>query len=195
MRMMSEAELTDRLGAAASPTQFRLFFAALLRVQAGVSPDRFYVVGGSAIEVYTVGRYTSGDIDIVTDQDEAVRRVLRHWRFSRQARVWAHDRLSLVVDLVKWPYTGSEAHTTLASTPYGPVRLAAVEDLLVKRLSSTKHWRIPGDMEHAKMLAAEFGVSMDWSYVEKLARDHDVGELLAEVRQAVGAQAPSKGGR
>jgi len=33
------------------------------------------------------------------------------------------------------------------SHPYGPVRLAAIEDLLVKRLASAKHWKVRGDFD------------------------------------------------
>jgi hypothetical protein len=179
-------ELASRLSAATTPTERNLFFAALLRATAGVSPDRFIVVGGSAIEVYTLGRYTSGDIDIVTEERERVEAVLRSWSFQATGRIWIHEPLGLVVDLVKAPYTGSGDRTTLATTPFGPVRLAAPEDLLVKRLSSTRHWGVRGDFEHAKLLALQFGATLDWDYVERFAVEHQVLDLVNELRKAVG---------
>lgn len=183
--MLSRKGLKDKLRAAEDETRYRLYFAALLSAEAAVAPDDFFVVGGSAIEVYTGGAYTSGDIDIVCAHDDRLRRVLRAWGFGNTGRIWSSDELGLVIDLVRLPYSGSAERTTLMTTPYGPVRLAAVEDLLIKRLSSMKHWRIPGHLDHAKMLASEFADQIDWEYAGRYGREHDVGELVEELRVAV----------
>jgi hypothetical protein len=137
------------------------------------------------MEIYTVGRYTSGDIDIVSDERERLIRVLLHWEFKRPSRVFESTELGLVIDLVKPPYTGSVERTTLATTPFGPVRLAAIEDLLVKRLSSTGNWSRKSDLEHAKMLALQFADSLDWGYIEQYARVHSVLELAKQLRALV----------
>jgi hypothetical protein len=182
---VSTRELKAKLSAAPDETRYRLYFAALLAAHAEVPPDDFYVVGGSAIEIYTAGQYTSGDIDIVSSKSERLRAALRSWGFGREGRVWISEDLRLVVDLVRSPYTGSAERTTLMTTPYGPVRLAAIEDLLVKRLASAKHWKQPGDLKHAMLLALQFLDRIDWAYVESFAREHDVGEMAGELRAAV----------
>jgi len=186
-KVLRPDELRSKLALATTSTEAHLFFAALLRTAAGVSPDRFFVVGGSAIEIYTVGKYTSGDMDLVTDEGERVEKVLRHWEFGKSGRIWTNDRLDLVVDLVKPPYTGSPERSTLVTTPFGVVRLAAIEDLLVKRLSATRHWGVKGDFEHAMMLALQFGTTLDWEYIERFAVEHQVLDLARELRKAVGA--------
>lgn len=178
-------ELQASLSAARDQTKYRLYFAALLASAARIPLGEFIVVGGSAIEIYTVGEYTSGDIDIVSTHGERVRGALQSWKFKGEGRGWWSEELSIYVDLVSWPYTGSMERTTLMTTPYGVVRLAAIEDLLVKRLSSTKHWKQAGDLEHAKMLAFQFFDRIDWEYVERFAREHAVGELAGQLRAAV----------
>ena len=187
------AELRGKLGTAGTETERRLYFAAILREACGILPENFVVVGGSAIEIYTIGRYSSGDIDIVTDDGPRVQTVLLRWEFERVSRIWVNEDLGLVVDLVKPPYTGSAEKTTLMPTPFGQVRLAAVEDLFVKRLISTKFWKVPGDIEHAKMLALSFDGTMDWNYIESYARREDVLDLVIQMRAALRKRAGSKG--
>jgi len=63
--MIQYDEVVEKLKPARSPTEQRLHFSAILATAAGASTDEFIVVGGSAIEFYTDGRYTSCDIDIV----------------------------------------------------------------------------------------------------------------------------------
>ena len=190
----SYEDLRAKLRAAPDETQYRLYFAALLADAAAVGADDFFIVGGSAIEIYTVGEYTSGDIDIVSSQNERLRAVLKSWSFRREGRVWVNEDLRLVVDLNSYPYTGDVGKTTIMTTPYGTVRLAAIEDLLVKRLISAKFWKQKGDFDHARLLAVTFRDRIDWDYVESFARREDVSDMLARLRDAPGSGRSSRAG-
>lgn len=182
---VSYAEVVEELQRAPSPTERRLYFAALLGKAADIPTDDIIIVGGSAIEFYTVGEYTSGDIDIVSNQSELLRGLLREWRFQREGRVWANEEIGIVVDFVRPPYTGDQTKTQEISTPYGAVRVAALEDLLVKRLASTKHWKRKGDFNHARLLVDLYADQMDWDYIEGLARDYHVEDVLAFLRREI----------
>jgi len=184
--MTSYEDAKKAVRGARSPTQGRMHFAALLAAAAALGPDDFIVVGGSAIEFHTVGEYTSGDIDIVSSRADALRKVLRRWRFSGGPRVWLNEDLGIVVDLVKYPYTGDLSRTQVYTTPYGMIRVAGIEDLLVKRLASAKHWKIPGDVEHAKLLALLYGDRLDWDYVRKYAAHNDVVDFLEALLTGIG---------
>ncbi len=89
------------------------------------------------------------------------------------------------MDFVKPPYTGDLARTQILVTRYGPVRVAAIEDLLVKRLASAKHWRRPDDLEQAKMLGFAYRDRISWDYVEEQAARYDVADVLVELRRAL----------
>jgi hypothetical protein len=52
--------------------------------------------------------------------------------------------------------------TRLISTPFGGVRVEAVEDAMVRRLVSAKHREQPGDFGHALDVATAETGSIDW---------------------------------
>ena len=183
--MISYDEVVQELGRARNPTERRLHFAALLASAGGVSTDEFIVVGGSAIEFYTSGQYTSGDIDIVTTAPVNWAKILRAWKFEAQARIWYSSDLKIVVDFVKPPYTYDVTRTQVLLTPHGSLRVAAIEDLLVKRLISAKFWKTPGDIEHAKLLAIAHWDGIDWEYIQGLARQFEVADVLSSLLDAV----------
>jgi len=186
--MSSIDELREALDRAGSPTERRLYFVAFLMRDAGWKVDDAIVVGGSAIEIYTSGRYTTGDIDLVVTVPSLPDRILRSWGFREQGRIRYHDELAIVVDFVKPPYTGDPDRCQVLTTPYGPVRIAAIEDLLVKRLASAKHWRRPEDLEHAKILAVLYRDRIAWDYVAEQAARYNVEDVMANLRAAIGRE-------
>jgi len=187
--VISYDQVVEDLRRARSPTERRLHFAALLAKAGGVSTDEFIVVGGSAIEFYTSGQYTSEDIDIVTTAPVNWAKILRDWKFEEQGRIWYSSALGIVVDFVKPPYTYDVTRTQVLVTPHGSLRVAAIEDLLVKRLISAKFWRISSDIEHAKLLALAHWDRIDWDYVRELARHFDVADVLSNLLNAVSKSA------
>lgn len=178
------------MSGAPSPTERRLRFAALLASTLRASETEFIVVGGSAIEFYTRGQYTTGDVDVVYTGRADVDEVLLDWHFVRQGRIWLNERLGVVLDFVKPPYTGDLARTQALETPYGSIRLAALEDLIVKRLASAKHWRRPHDTDHAQLLAVAYQDRIQWGYMERLAAEYDVEDLLAALRRWLADRRP-----
>jgi hypothetical protein len=177
--LLSEPEVERRL----------LYFGALLGREKPLSGSHLIIVGGSAIEVYTRGRYVSGDIDVVGPRD-VLASVLEGWGFRKEGRMWHRADWKMAVDLVGNEYSGDLRRVREVVTPYGSVRIAAVEDLLVKRLASAKHWRIPSDIEQALLIALGYETEIDWSYVESLSSRYDVTDLLGDLRSRMG---PTRG--
>jgi len=174
-RILADADLSVRV----------LYFSALLARETGLGQDGLVVVGGSAIEIYTRGRYASGDIDVVGDRARILR-VLKAWGFRKGGRVWHQDEWKVVVDIVREHYRGDLERTQVVATEYGNVRVAAIEDVLAKRLISTKHWKRPEDFEQALLLATRYRDEIDWAYVAELARRDLATDILAELRKRVG---------
>ncbi len=188
---MNSAEVEAALRSADDHFVRTLWFAALLGREARLGPDDIVVVGGSAIEVYTRGGYVSGDIDLCAPR-VAVAPVLESWGFKRPGREWTRRDWKIVVDLVgKFP-SGSMRLTRVAETPYGPVRLAAVEDLLLGRLALIKYWNEPDESVNARLLAKL--PDIDWPYLELRAQQERVADLLLELRQGSRRSRPSRKG-
>lgn len=169
------------LAGTSDPSQRTLYFSALLAQEAGLR-EGLIVVGGSAIEIYTHGAYVSGDIDVIGPRAR-IERVLRDWGFQKDGRTWWSAEWKLVIDIVRSEgYTGSEVRLRVFESPYGTVRVAAVEDLIIGRLASTKFWKLPEDLKQATLLAIEYVDTIDWGYVELRASKEDVSDLLVELR-------------
>jgi len=83
--MTTPREVESILARAKGDDRRILYFAALLRREAGLGPDDMVVVGGSAMEIYTEGAYVSGDIDICAPRDPTVS-VLTAWGFKKPGR-------------------------------------------------------------------------------------------------------------
>ncbi len=156
-----------------------LYFAALLQAESG---SDIIIVGGSAIEIYTRGGYVSGDIDIRAERAK-VQRVLAQWGFKDCGKIWARRDWGIAIDVVGDGYTGDPYRATVVSTPYGPVSIAVVEDLFVKRLASAKHWGVREALEEAELLWRDYSESMDVSYLDRQARYYGVEDILREFRR------------
>lgn len=177
---MNAEELGRILGKASGRAERNLWLGALLAREARTD---IVIVGGSAIEVYTSGKYVSGDIDLVGERPSIIRK-LQEWGFRREGRLWSRSDLELWVDPVGKYYTGDVRRLREVSTPYGSVRLASVEDLIAKRLIEIKVWPRAGTelFDQAVALAAEYQDELDWEYVTSVAARDRAEDLVPELR-------------
>ena len=58
------------------------------------------LVGGQAVETYTAGQFTTGDIDITTTDQEATERLLTRLGFKREGMIWLNEKLAIAVHIV-----------------------------------------------------------------------------------------------
>lgn len=174
---------TEEVGRILNSTTARhernLNFGALLARESG---SDVVIVGDSAIEFYTRGGYVSGDIYVRANR-RAVHRVLSTWAFKDEGRLWIRSDWGIAIDVVGDRYSGDPYRDTTVSTPYGPVQIAVVEDVFVKRLASAKHWQVKAALEEADLLWRDYRDSMDVAYLDRQARAYDVTDLLAAVRE------------
>jgi len=174
--MRSAADVETELRSAKGVDRRILMFAALLRQEAELGVDDLVVVGGSAIEIYTEGAYVSGDVDLCAPSDP-IRSVLTRWGFNRTGREWARLDWKIVIDVVAPRPSGSMRLTRVVDTPYGQVRLGAVEDLILGRLALIKFWKEPDEWANAELLINL--PRLDWEYLADRARRDGVVEELA----------------
>lgn len=180
---MNADELGRVLARASSGAERNLWLGALLEKETSV---RVVIVGGSAIEVYTSGMYVSGDLDLVGERGSIIL-ALERWGFRREGRLWSRSDLELWVDPVGRDYTGDVRRLRQVSTPYGPVRLASVEDLIAKRLIEVKVWPRAGTemFDQAVALAAEYDEDVDWEYITLVAKRERADDLVPELRRRI----------
>ncbi len=90
------------------------------------------------------------------------------------------------IDLVG-EFRGSRRRAKIIETPYGPIRVACVEDMLVKRLNELKYWPTSAEwrrriVQQVTVLLASSGSEIDEEYLAFLVRRDDLDDLLSEFR-------------
>jgi hypothetical protein len=178
-----------RTAVQSEPTEARQIraFAALLARESGLGSEGLTVVGGSALEIYTEGAYVSQDVDLLVENHTRVERVLRQWGFARAGMYWTSPNFRFSVQIVGRFDSGSRSRNRILSTRYGRIRLAAIEDIVVKRLIEARHWNRPAALAEAILAVERYGARMDWDYVALIAKKDGVADLAADVRRRSGS--------
>ena len=165
------------------PTKRKVLFLALLTSALPKAGPKPVLVGGSAIEVYLDGVLRTGDMDVVYPM-AALKKLLKSWRFELRGglRACLNDELGLAVDMVGGDLSGSTERVTRIMTDYGPATIIGVEDLVLKRLASAKHWGVPTDMEQAYLLAKAYEDAIDRDYVKGQAGREAISDYLETLK-------------
>jgi len=141
-----------------------------------------FLVGGQAVETYTGGVFTTGDIDITTTDTNGTEELLSKLGFAKEGMIWVSPRLGLAVHLVA-SYPGRTLRARTVEVNGYTVRIEGVEDLIVDRLAAAKFWKSERDAEQAKALFNVFRNSIDTAYLDGLAKDESVYDFLVRARR------------
>lgn len=145
------------------------------------------IVGGFAVEVFTVGRYSSLDVD-VKGPKETIARILGDMGFRHDGTYFVHEGLDIFIQwLGEGPSPLSESLERLVNVPVDQpaglfIRLIGFEDLILDRLIQAKHWKVAdADLWAEHLLRAAVAgenVPLDLDYLKKRAEEEDVADLL-----------------
>jgi len=141
------------------------------------------IVGGQAVEIYTQGSYTTGDIDIKASR-EMTDAILKAWGFVKAGRTWINKELDIYVDwLGSSLEEGEEAEkrvSIIKVTDQLDIRVISIEDLVIDRLGAFKWWGDTDSLLWAKVL---IGVKksidrLDESYLFERAKKTNLLDIL-----------------
>ena len=141
-----------------------------------------FLVGGQAVETYTAGQFTTGDMDITTTDSKATERVLASLDFEEIGMIWLNKRLGVAVHIVgQFPNANPDKARNIEVGPYN-VNVIGVEDLIVDRLAHVKFFNVAGDMEKAKVLYTNFKRQIDENYLREIAKKRGVEDILDQAK-------------
>ena len=143
------------------------------------------LVGGGAVEIYTRSAYTTHDLDFVAAQSDALDQVMFELGFTRVGRHWIHEPFRLAVEFpgtVLYP-----AESVMIDVDGLQLHVIAIEDLIVDRLASWKHWRWHADGAAAALLLAQHP-DLDVARLEERAATEGVADALATLQSAAADQ-------
>lgn len=98
------------------------------------------VVGGLAVELHTLGNYTTADIDLIS-QSGNVHQVMCELGFNVKGGVYQHDHFDEVVEFLCGPLVGSWDRALRMRFPNGlHLLVLCVEDTILLRLEEFAAW-------------------------------------------------------
>ncbi|MGH9379717.1 MAG: hypothetical protein ACRD2Z_03775 [Thermoanaerobaculia bacterium] len=147
------------------------------------------LVGGGAVELYTGGAYTTGDLDFVGAVSQEVEDDLRSAGFQRTGRHWVHEEGGIFIELPASSLTDGERAVRIGSGDESVLTISP-EDALVDRLAAWQHWRSSLDGISAALLYLKVGAELDWKFLREAAGRREATEALDRL-PALGKAAPA----
>ncbi len=141
--------------------------------------QNIYVVlsGGSCVEIYSKGEYTSQDLDLINQYNEhfkKIRNTMKYLGFKEHNRYFIHKDTELFIEFPSGPLgVGDEVVTEIAEidTEAGVLRLLTPTDCIKDRLAAFYHWDDEQCLQQAIWVANQNNFDFDsvkaWSISEK----------------------------
>jgi hypothetical protein len=168
----------ETLKSISEPFMRRMYLVAVLTRYLSAQ-GRPIVVGGHAVEYYTLGQYPTGDVDIVCARRRELDALLTAWGFTREGRHWRNDSLQLYIEAPAESLEGADPARVVEVEVEG-LRLSVVgpEDLIADRLNGYVHWQYSEDGFWAEQIIRGHGEALDWEYLGcRCAQDETVQAL------------------
>lgn len=186
------ARLREHLQKAADIAEpFKRRMYALGVISAALAPRGIVpiLVGGCAVEFYTLGSYATQDVDVVVSGRDEFDEVLRSLRFSKGTgqRHWYSEELDLAIEAPASVLAGSLERVVAVEVEGFTVHIIGLEDLLMDRLRAFVYWQSAADGEWAARIIALHASEIDWPYLEDQAAREGLTDALETVRRGAGA--------
>lgn len=143
------------------------------------------LVGGAAVELYTGGAYTTGDLDFVGSVPAAVSKALEEAGFRREGRHWIHEKEELFVEF-PGSQIGADERTAVLDVGGTAVLTLSPEDMIVDRLAAWQFWRSTTDGASAFLIWKAQESRLDLKRLQSLAQRRKVEKGYEKLRGFAG---------
>jgi hypothetical protein len=144
------------------------------------------IVGGEAIDIWTGGTFASADIDLLVESKKIAEKLLNKFGFEKKGNtLWLSKDLAIVIHIIESSYSGDYNKLKKMTIGKYEIQIASPEYLIKDRLCSFKFWKDnpQSDMEKTVTLLKIFSDSIDNSYLNELAKENDIEDVLDEARK------------
>ena len=117
--------------------------------------------GGSCVQIYSHGKYTSDDIDLIdrfNGGHSLIKKVMFDMGFREHNRYFVHDDTSLFIEFPRGPLGVGDAPVDNIATleeETGILKLLTPTDCIKDRLAAYYHWDDPQSLEQAVWVAEQ----------------------------------------
>jgi hypothetical protein len=151
------------------------------------------LVGGAAVELFTGGAYTTGDLDFVGPVPADVERALAAAGFRKEGRHWIRDDGEIFLEFPGSALREGESPALVTVEGIKVLTLRA-EDILVDRLAAWQFWNSQTDSVSAFLLWRAQAGNLDRHRLKRLVIDRKVESAfrsLSEFVNQLGSRVPS----
>ena len=168
------------------PVKRRVSFIGILTNELKKN-DKFplVIVGGEALEIYTQGNYTTGDIDIITKENKkSLLTILEKWGFKEIDRFIVNEELDIYIDVCGDVYDKKRTNRIKLNDNI-IITLITVEDLIIDRFCSFKFWKIKEDFRWGLVLLYNYDKKIDKKYLKERASEENVSDVLKKAKSKI----------
>lgn len=144
------------------------------------------LVGGAAVELYTGGAYTTGDLDFVGQVPPSVDSALTRAGFRKEGRHWINEIEEIFIEFPGSAVAAGEKTATIVVDGIHVLTLSP-EDMLVDRLSAWQFWKSATDGINAFLIWKAQRARLDERRLTAIARDRGVAPALGRLQKLIEA--------
>lgn len=134
------------------------------------------LVGGGAVEFYTVGAYSTGDIDLVAPSGKDISNRLGLLGFQRIGKNWVNEEAGIFLEFPSSSLGADEDYNEI-DIGGGRIRIISIEDLIIDRLNAFKWWSSTVDGVNALLLLNSRILNVDTDLLEAKVKINDLTDV------------------
>ncbi|MGA1842887.1 MAG: UbiD family decarboxylase [bacterium] len=184
--MIPFKELRERLqksSAIENTLKRRLWILAILTDAMKTIGERPVLIGGQALEYYTLGGYTTGDIDIALPSSKEVDTIFSKLGFHKEGRYWIREDIDALIEAPTSDLSGEDAQLVELEIEDMHCYIIGLEDLIIDRLNGYVHWHWEDDGRWVKRLLSLHAEEIDKEYLFRKAREQSTEQTLMKIYQ------------
>jgi hypothetical protein len=145
------------------------------------------LTGGSAVSIYSKGKYVSNDLDFVVEsftRRQKIQDAMSELGFQEVGRHYEHPAVALVVEFPGGPLSvGKQRVGKIETLEYetGNLRIISPTDCVKDRLAAYFFWGDRQSLDQAIMVARDYEIDIEeianWALEEDLQAEFEVIEL------------------
>ncbi len=171
-------ERLNKIKSMSDPLQRKLWALAVVTKALEPLKMRPILIGGTALEYYSLGGYSTTDVDIALPYDPQVDKVFAALGFKKEGRYWSNNELDLLFEAPAGILKGEDAEITKVMMDDMVCYILGLEDLIIDRLNGFVHWRWEDDGRWVKRLIALHKKDLDLTYLRRRAAVEKTAEAL-----------------
>lgn len=184
--MIPFEELRERLQRSSiieNPLKRRLWILTILTEAMKTIGERPVLIGGEALEYYTLGGYTTGDIDIALPSTDEVDKIFSKMGFQKEGRYWIREDIDALIEAPTSDLAGEDAPLVELEIEDMCCYIIGLEDLIIDRLNGYVHWHWEDDGRWVKRLLSLHGQEINKAYLFRKAREQSTEQALIKIYQ------------